>query len=115
MKTRIKELREQHGLRQETLASFVGSSQQSISRVEREKCVPSADLIVNIAEHFNVTTDYVLCLSNTRRSIEGQLRVNQEIDEYYDVVSAYKKLNKENKATTKILMNRFIEVQKEEN
>ena len=115
MKTRIKELREQHGLGQETLASFVGSSQQSISRVEREQCVTSADLIVNIAKHFNVTTDYILCLSNTRRSLEGQLKVNQEIDEYYDIVSAYQKLNMANKVTIKILMNRFIEVQKEGN
>lgn len=39
--------------------------------------------------------------------------MNQEIDEYFDIVSEYKKLNVANKTTIKILMNRFIEVQKE--
>ena len=55
MDTRIRELREQHGLGQETLANFVGSSQQTISRIENGKCVPPLDLVVNIAKYFRVT------------------------------------------------------------
>ena len=113
MKTRIKELREQYGIGQEALANFVGSSQQSISRIENGKSVPPADLIVNIAEHFKVTTDYILCLSNTKRNLEGQLLINKEIDEFYEVVSAYKELNSANRKTVTILMKRLIEVQKE--
>lgn len=113
MKTRIKELREQYGMCQETLASFVGSSQQTISRIENEKCMPPVDLVVNIAQYFNVTVDYILCLSDTRRNLEGQLKVNKEIDEFYDIVSAYKKLNAENRTTLTILLSRLVEVQKE--
>lgn len=115
MKTRIKELREQYGIGQEALASFVGSSQQTISRIENEKCIPPADLIVNIAKHFNVTADYILFLSDTKRNLEGQLRVNKEIDEFYDVVSAYRKLNAENRETITILLKRFVDIQKEVN
>lgn len=113
LNTRIKKLREERGMRQETLASFVGSSQQTISRIETEKCVPSADLIVNIADFFKVTADYILCLSDTRRNLEGQLQINKEIDEFYDIVSAYKQLNDANRTTVSILMNRLIDVQKE--
>lgn len=113
MNTRIKQLREEHGICQEALAQFVGSSQQTISRIENEKCIPPSDLIVNIAKHFRVTTDYILCMSDTKRNLEGQLQISKEIDEFYEVVSIYKDLNKQNKETINILLNRFIEVQKE--
>lgn len=115
MDTRIRELREQHGLGQETLANFVGSSQQTISRIENGKCVPPLDLVFNIAKYFRVTVDYILCLSNTKRNLEGQLLINKEIDDFYEVVSAYKDLNEENRKTIMILLNRLRDVQKEEN
>lgn len=113
MNTRIKELREQSGIGQETLASFVGSSQQTISRIENGKCVPPTDLIINIAEYFKVTTDYILCLSDTKRNLEGQLKINKEIDEFYEIVAAYKELNDANKKTIIMLLNRLREIQKE--
>lgn len=112
LNTRIRELREQQGLRQDTLANFVGSSQQTISRIENGKCVPPVDLIVNIAEYFKVTVDYILCLSDTKRNQEGQIQINKEIDEFYDLVSVYKDLNNENRETITILLNRLREIQK---
>lgn len=114
MNTRIKQLREEHGLGQAALANFVGSSQQAISRIENGRCVPPLDLVVNIAMHFKVTVDYILCLSDTRRNLEGQLQINREIDEFYEVVSAYKELDEDNRKTIMILLNRLKEVQKEE-
>lgn len=112
LNTRIRELREQQGLRQDTLANFVGSSQQTISRIENGKCVPPVDLIVNIAEYFKVTVDYILCLSDTKRNLEVQLKINREIDEFYELVSAYKDLNNENRETITILLKCLREVQK---
>ncbi len=113
MNTRIRELREQYGLGQEALANFVGSSQQTISRIENGKCTPPVDLMVNIAKHFKVTVDYILCLSETKRNLDGQLKINQEIDEFYDIVSIYKELNDSNRKTIMVLLNRLREVQKE--
>lgn len=113
MDTRIRELRERQGLGQAALANFVGSSQQTISRIENGKCVPPTDLIINIANYFRVTVDYVLCLSDTKRSLEGQLMVNREIDEFYDVVSIYKELNDANRKTTTVLLHRLREAQRE--
>lgn len=75
--------------------------------------MPPSDLIINVAKHFMVTTDYILCLSDTKRNLEGQLLINKEIDEYFDFVSLYKQLNDENRKTLIILLNRLIEVQKE--
>lgn len=113
MITRVKELRVERGLKQEALADFVGSSQQTISRIENEIGTPPLDLIVLLAKYFNVTVDYILCLSNTRRSLEGQLRMDKEIDEHYNVVSVYKTLSEENRKTSLLLMNRLLETQKE--
>lgn len=112
MITRVKELRVERGLKQEALADFVGSSQQTISRIENEIGTPPLDLIVLLAKYFNVTIDYILCLTNTRRSLEGQLKMDKEIDEYYNVVLLYKSLNEENKETSLLLMNRLFETQK---
>ena len=112
MNTRIKELRTEHGLGQAALASFVGTSQQAISRIENGKCVPPLDLIVNIAQHFNVTVDYVLCLSDTKRNMEGQLQINREIDEYYDIVSMYKELDTTNRETITVLLDHLSKKQK---
>lgn len=113
MHIRIKELREEHGMGQAALADFVASSQQTISRVENEKCIPPLDLIVNIANHFKVTVDYLLCLSDTKRNLEGQLKINREIDEFYEIVSIYKELNRDNRETVSILLKRLWTVQKE--
>lgn len=113
MNTRIRELREQKGIGQETLATFVGSSQQTISRIENGKCLPPIDLIVNIAQYFNVTVDYLLCLSETKRNLEGQLKMNKEIDTFYEIVSIYKELNDTNRKTVEIMLKRLRDVQKE--
>jgi len=110
--TRVKELRIERGLKQEALADFVGSSQQTISRIENEIGNPPLDLIVLLAKYFNVTVDYILCLSNTRRSFEGQLRMDKEIDECYNVVSVYKSLSEENRKTILLVMNCLVEMQK---
>lgn len=104
-------MREEHGMGQAALADLVASSQQTISRVENEKCIPPLDLIVNIAKHFKVTTDYLLCLSETKRSFEGQLQINKEIDEFYEIVSLYKELNTDNRKTVLMILNRLREVQ----
>ena len=45
MITRVKELRVERGLKQEALADFVGSSQQTISRIENEIGTPPLDLL----------------------------------------------------------------------
>lgn len=46
-----------------------------------------------MAKYFNVTTDYLLGLSDVKRELTGQIRVNEIIDEYYDLIEVYKKLD----------------------
>ena len=41
----------------------------------------------------NVTTDYLLGLSDVKRDLTGQIKMNETIDEYYDLIEVYKKLD----------------------
>ena len=46
-----------------------------------------------MAKYFNVTTDYLLGLSDVKRDLTGQIKMNETIDEYYDLIEVYKKLD----------------------
>jgi len=57
VKTRIKELREKHGLTQEVLADKVNVTRQTILFLEKGKYNPSLRLAYKIARVFNVTIE----------------------------------------------------------
>jgi len=59
METRIKELREKHGLTQEVLADKVGVTRQTILFLEKGKYNPSLRLAYKIALVFGVTIEDV--------------------------------------------------------
>ena len=61
---RLKELREDKGLSQSQLAKETGLSQAGISLWEDGLRVPNAQVIISLAKYFEVTTDYLLGLSN---------------------------------------------------
>ena len=70
--TRIKELRKEFGLSQVELAAQMEVTKQTISNWENENIQPSIDMLVGLANVFNVTTDYLLGLDDVPRlSIEG--------------------------------------------
>lgn len=94
MENRIKNLREKRGLIQELLAAELGITQQMLSKYERDSSIIKVDVLKKLAEYFNVTTDYLLGLSDMKRDLVGQIRINETIDEYYDLIEVYKKLDR---------------------
>ena len=90
MESRIKELRENRRLIQAILASELNITQQSLSKYERDITTIKIDILKNIAEYFNVTTDYLLGVSDVKRDLQGQMKMNKDIDEYYDLIEVYK-------------------------
>lgn len=93
MESRIKSLREKRGLIQEILAAELGITQQTLSKYEGDATLIKIDILKKLSEYFNVTTDYLLGLSDMKRDLSGQLKVNETIDEYYDLIEVYKKLD----------------------
>ena len=93
MESRIKQLRENRGLIQEILASELGITQQMLSKYERDVLCIKVDVLKRIAEYFNVTTDYLLGVSEVKRDLQGQMEVNKTLDTYYDLIEIYKGLD----------------------
>lgn len=93
MESRIKQLRENRGLIQEILTSELGITQQMLSKYERDVLCIKVDVLKRIAEYFNVTTDYLLGVSEVKRDLQGQMKVNKTLDTYYDLIEIYKGLD----------------------
>lgn len=55
--------------------------------------VIKVDILKRLAEYFNVTTDYLLGMSDVKRDLTGQIKLNETLDEYYDMIEVYKKLD----------------------
>ncbi|TGY86907.1 XRE family transcriptional regulator [Petralouisia muris] len=93
MESRIKILREKRGLIQEILAAEIGITQQMLSRYEKDVTIIKVDVLKRLAAYFNVTTDYILGVSDIKRDLSRQITINETLDEYYDLIEVYKKLD----------------------
>ena len=107
MESRIKQLRENRGLIQEILASELGITQQMLSKYERDVLCIKVDVLKRIAEHFNVTTDYLLGVSEVKRDLQGQMKVNKTLDTYYDLIEIYKGLDEYDQEMVWSIMQTF--------
>lgn len=94
MESRIKILREKRGLIQAILATELGITQQTLSKYEKDVNIIKIDVLKRLAEYFNVITDYLLGLSDVKRDLTGQLKISETLDEYYDLIEVYKKLDR---------------------
>ena len=93
MESRIKQLRENRGLIQETLAIELEITQQQLSKYERNIASIKVESLKKVAAYFNVTTDYLLGVSEVKRDLQGQMKVNKTLDTYYDLIEIYKGLD----------------------
>ena len=112
-KNRIRELRKSLNISQETLAEKIGTTQQAVSRMENNAYDIPSDILIEISKQFNVTTDYILGISDVKRDYNGQYRMNQEMDKCYDIVLRYQKLSEINQKTLRCILERLEQAQKE--
>lgn len=84
IENRIHEIRMSHGLSQEALAAVIDSTQQSVSRMENNTQSITAKALIKMSEYFNVSTGYILGISDIKRDLNGQMRMNQEMEDCYD-------------------------------
>ena len=57
---KIQKLRKENGLSQDQLALELGVSRQSVSKWELGDSMPDIDKILQLADYFQVSTDYLL-------------------------------------------------------
>lgn len=68
---RIKELREEKEISQKQLANAMHISQSSISEHESGNQQPSLEMLAQIADYFDVNTDYLLGRTDIKISIDN--------------------------------------------
>ena len=66
MNTRIKELREDNDLTQQQVADKIGITQRKYSYIETGTQQLTDEILVKLAKLYNVTTDYILRLTDTK-------------------------------------------------
>lgn len=110
---RIRELRKSLGLSQEALAKKIGTTQQAVSRMENNAYDIPSDILIKLSQEYNVTTDYILGISDVKRDYNGQYRMNQEMDKCYDIVRRYQKLSEVNQKTLRCVLERLEQAQEE--
>lgn len=94
MKTRIKELRLEKKLTQQALAEHLGINQTSLSKIECGTSIPDALLLVDLSRFFQVTTDYILLLSEERLPADYLLENNmRNLKKYQRLITLYQKMS----------------------
>ena len=66
---RMRDLREDHDLKQTVVAAWPGITQQQYSLYESGKRKPPIDVIIALCKRYNVSADYLLGLTNEYRSL----------------------------------------------
>lgn len=83
---RIRVLREQKSFTQTDLAKLLGITRSSVNAWEQGISVPSTQYIVELAQIFKVSTDYLLCVDNTATvSVAGLTQ--KDIEVIHSIVS----------------------------
>lgn len=87
---RLKELRTGKGLSQKALAEAIGMSDTGIQNYELATRTPSADVVVKLADFFDVSVDYLMGRTNYWIDKEGHITVktydkilNMDFDEEF--------------------------------
>lgn len=68
IQNRIRELRKNLNLSQIGLSLILGTTQQTVSRMEISGDIPT-DLLIKMSRFFNATTDYILGISEYKRDL----------------------------------------------
>ena len=65
-KERLKQLRTETETKQEALARYLNVGISTVSMYETGQREPSLDILIKIAEYFNVSVDYLLGVKNEK-------------------------------------------------
>ncbi len=63
---RLKDLREDSDIKQKDIAEYLNVKQNTYSQYENNQRQLPIDVLVKLAKYYNVTTDYILGLTNKK-------------------------------------------------
>ena len=98
----LKRFREQFNLRQNQVAESIGILPQLYLKYEKDKSTPSASVIINLANTYNVSADYLLGLSDTPHPVPYDEREVKAAIEFRDTWLKMQRLESAMKATGQV-------------
>ncbi len=111
---RLKDLRCNRGLTQERLADEIGTSQQTISRIEGKGDLIPVDLLVRLSRYYNVSVDYLLGLSDEKYNQASRDRMTYYMEKYEPEFTKYDVLNPEYQEIVKSVIYTLSELQEKQ-
>ena len=113
MGNRLRILRKTRNLTQEVVSSELGISQQTLSRCEIDITTLQIDLLYKIAQYYNVSTDYILGLSDNKWTTEQNILVNQFFLKYQGIFEAFEALDDYDKELIRGLIAQMKKIKNE--
>lgn len=89
---KIRTLREKRGITQSALAKQLGVTRSGVNAWEMGISIPSTQCVVELANFFNVSTDYILGVSSSSAiSVEGLS--DREVASVLEIIECYRAKN----------------------
>ena len=75
---RIKELREDHDLKQKDVAKILNISQQQYARYELEENEMAYGQLIKLSDYYNTSIDYILYVTDERKPYPKSILINKK-------------------------------------
>lgn len=104
----LKKLREETGTTQKQLAEAINVSQQSINKYENHNIEPDIETLMQIADYFDVSVDYLIGHNETRTmSIKNDM-FSVSYNEA-QLIGEFRRLSNKKKEIVKLLIENLID------
>ena len=107
MVARLKSLRERANVSQRALAEHLGISQQSINKYENHGIEPDIETLIQIAEYFNVSVDYLIGHSETSLLAEPVSNIQLSVSEL-KLINSYRKLDPNERQSILYVIDNYL-------
>ncbi|MFL8710794.1 helix-turn-helix domain-containing protein [Clostridioides sp. GD02377] len=86
---RLRQLRKEAGLSSNLVGQAIGLTERSVLRYENETQNMNANIIRAFANFYNVSADYILCLSDFKNSSNVNISIDDKMDIFYQNTPLY--------------------------
>lgn len=102
----LKKLRAERKISQKQLADVISVSQQSINKYENHNIEPDIATLIQMADYFDTSVDYLIGHSSVRRKVEivNSYDLNSEEAE---LVEAYRKLSPKQRESIRMIIENY--------
>ena len=77
---RLRQIREDKDIKQETIAKYLGIQQTQYSRYERGIQMMGIDKYIKLAKYYNISLDYICGISDIPKTLDGSTYSVQNIN-----------------------------------